>query len=438
MPTSASARALAARMPPPSRDGSDELRAAARSEPLRHLYFPETVGLRRIRCSPSSSSCRRRTEWRLPIIDRDPAVPLSENRSDPPYDGSHNYLSWLTQASRDDLAAQRFVGRLPGRLSPRPRRFCTCMLRHAVLAALECGGARGTLSSTVAPLFGVIDRDPLIANIGDVQHVQRRDYLTIDASRLGLASTPTALSDWTLGASRQPTGAPPSRLRASRRCSRPLRRSSNLPTARLERLFTEHLDLCSYRLDAWITAIYAQRLRSSGRAAKARSSISARSAGSKICGPTASDGCPDRSTRFRRRFATRRAPTLPTTSRMAAIFTRRLWRRPRPRRFCETATSPRRLRAFASVRGRSVIARECVPRWRSLDGVRAGQSIAALLGYQFERGLHEGHPGLELDQFIGLFRDRFPLLSGRLTEMTQGTKRRPRRSTKRRRWPCAR
>ncbi len=55
------------------------------------------------------------------------------------------------------------------------------------------------------------------------------------------------------------------------------------------------------------------------------------------------------------------------------------------------------------------------------DGVRAGQSMAALLGYQFERGLHEGHPGLELDRFIGPFRDRFPLLSGRLTEIAQGT-----------------
>ena len=55
------------------------------------------------------------------------------------------------------------------------------------------------------------------------------------------------------------------------------------------------------------------------------------------------------------------------------------------------------------------------------DGVRAGQSIAALLGYQFERGLHEGHPGVELDRFIAPLRDRFPLLSGRLTELPQNT-----------------
>lgn len=35
---------------------------------------------------------------------------------------------------------------------------------------------------------------------------------------------------------------------------------AELPTARLERLFAEHLDLCSYRLDAWLTGLVYQRL----------------------------------------------------------------------------------------------------------------------------------------------------------------------------------
>ena len=38
------------------------------------------------------------------------------------------------------------------------------------------------------------------------------------------------------------------------------------------------------------------------------------------------------------------------------------------------------------------------------QGVRSGQPIAALLGYQLERGLHEDHPGVELDAFIGAAR----------------------------------
>lgn len=35
-----------------------------------------------------------------------------------------------------------------------------------------------------------------------------------------------------------------------------------------------------------------------------------------------------------------------------------------------------------------------------LDGIRQGQSLGALLGYRLERGLHEGHAGLELDEAI--------------------------------------
>lgn len=39
-----------------------------------------------------------------------------------------------------------------------------------------------------------------------------------------------------------------------------------------------------------------------------------------------------------------------------------------------------------------------------LDGVRQGQSLSSLLGYRFERALHENHPGLVLDRYIPSFR----------------------------------
>ncbi|HSP70931.1 MAG TPA: hypothetical protein VLN26_01100, partial [Gaiellaceae bacterium] len=44
-----------------------------------------------------------------------------------------------------------------------------------------------------------------------------------------------------------------------------------------------------------------------------------------------------------------------------------------------------------------------------LDGVRQGQPLGALLGYRFERGLHEGHPGLQLDRDIAILRALAPL-----------------------------
>src|SRR5439155_25205483 len=40
-----------------------------------------------------------------------------------------------------------------------------------------------------------------------------------------------------------------------------------------------------------------------------------------------------------------------------------------------------------------------------IDGVRTGQPMAALLGYQFERGMHDAG----LDNLIAFFRAEFPL-----------------------------
>jgi len=48
-----------------------------------------------------------------------------------------------------------------------------------------------------------------------------------------------------------------------------------------------------------------------------------------------------------------------------------------------------------------------------VDGMRAGQSLAALLGYQLERGLHDRHD-TEVDEFILDLRKAFPLQSNQL------------------------
>src|SRR4029077_11936660 len=50
-----------------------------------------------------------------------------------------------------------------------------------------------------------------------------------------------------------------------------------------------------------------------------------------------------------------------------------------------------------------------------LDGVRQGQPLGALLGYRFERRLHEAH----LDPFIPFFRDVAPLVARKLPQTAQ-------------------
>src|SRR5262249_9466064 len=52
-----------------------------------------------------------------------------------------------------------------------------------------------------------------------------------------------------------------------------------------------------------------------------------------------------------------------------------------------------------------------------LEGVRNGQELGALLGYQFERGLHDRFAiaGVALEQFILNFRQKYPLVADKIT-----------------------
>src|SRR6185436_20838362 len=52
-----------------------------------------------------------------------------------------------------------------------------------------------------------------------------------------------------------------------------------------------------------------------------------------------------------------------------------------------------------------------------LEGVRNGQQLGALLGYQFERALHDRYviDGQALAQFILAFRARYPLVADKVT-----------------------
>ena len=359
---------------------------------------------------------RETQAWPLPLIDRDPAVPLSETNLVGPYDGTHNYLWWLAMVSREDLATERFVG-ADGNVVPRPTALLYVLLRHALFAAIETGSLE-TVSQFGSRYFSVIERDPLIANIGDEQHILRRDYLSVDASRLGLTRQPTALGDWALSAASLPHGQRPTAVDSIAEAREAITALAGLPTARLERLMAEHLDLCSYRLDGWITALYAQRLslmrnRSDGRglhlgafgfvenlrpAARQRLQAEAlpqalrEGIGSNIFADEASGG-----------FI--HAPSLTQAATAAVLRNGYLSHADpqAPQRFSVNLSSARMRAAQALA-----------------QGIREGQPLGALLGYQLERGLHEGHLGIELDALIGMLRDNFPLVSGRLTELPPG------------------
>jgi hypothetical protein len=355
--------------------------------------------------------------WRAPLVDRDPAVPLSEHDPVGPYDGTHNYLWWLANASREDMTNQHFIG-ADGTTVPAPAALLYALLRHAMLAALEAS----TLASARQfgnRFFDVVDRDPLVANIGDEQHVLRRDYLGIDASRLGLTASPLPLADWALAAARGPAAGRAATVDRVAEVHDAIVALGDVPTARLERLLAEHVDLCSHRLDAWITALYAQRLQRLRVINAARALHLGAFGWLENVRPAAREPLPQDEVPAPLRDTTGppvfedaanggyvHAPSLMQAATAAVLRNGYLSHADsaQPMTFAVNLSS-KRMRAAVAL----------------TQGVRSGQPIAALLGYQLERGLHEGHPGVELDAFIGVLRDRFPLLSGRLSEIAPGT-----------------
>jgi hypothetical protein len=364
---------------------------------------------------------RDRDHWAAPIVDGDPILPLSEEAEISSFAPGRNYLDWLATASRADLTSERFAGP-DGASVARPSALLYTLLRHALMSALE-QDVLGAARQFGRELFDVIDREPLIANVGAAQHVLRRDYLDVDAARLGLATNSKPLADWVL--EDVVTLTPQARGDAVRvaEAREALAHLSRRPTAALERLLAEHVDLCSYRLDAWITALYEGRLArmlERSKAAKADpgyylgafgwvENLEPMPKGSRRevpmdAVPPALRAAADRPLEDRGNGGLIHAPSLGHAATAAVLRNAHLSR---------AASAPGAYAVdISSARAR--MAGELT------EGVRGGQPLAALLGYQLERGLHERHPGLELDAVIYALRDAFPLTAGQLADSPPG------------------
>lgn len=206
----------------------------------------------------------------------------------------------------------------------------------------------------------------------------------------------------------------PDAVRAWREFRDSLSALDEVPTKDLERLFSETLDCCSHRLDAWASSFAAKRLeemKPAGddrhdavlaayawaedlRADKARTFVQ-----DSVEGPveTAPEGA-----------GYIHAPSL-NQARTAAVLRN----------------------AYLSHAGGAQaeamnvnLSSERVRRARGyLDGVRQGQPLGALLGYRFERLLQDRYASGSMEPYVQPFRDAFPLVDGKLTPDDESTTR---------------
>lgn len=159
-----------------------------------------------------------------------------------------------------------------------------------------------------------------------------------------------------------------------------------LSVTELERLVTEAIDLASHRLDAWITSLATYQLRKIRSQQGAANGLYLGGYGwvenlRPRAGLTSSDG-----------FI--HAPSITHANAAAVLRSGYLTHKMQPEGArLQIDLSSRRVRIALSL----------------IDGVRQGQSLGALLGYQIERKLHENH----LDRVIFGLRELAPLVGGK-------------------------
>jgi hypothetical protein len=158
-----------------------------------------------------------------------------------------------------------------------------------------------------------------------------------------------------------------------------------LPPDELERLLTGTLDLCSHRLDAWITSLAARRLAERRQAMPAGLAVGSYGWVTDLRPQSAAPPIPDEHVL---------TPSLDHA--VTAAILRAGYQAHRAAGDGAMAID------LSSTRVRLAL-------WL-LDGVRQGQPLGALLGYRFERGLQErSQPGHLLGPYIAPFRRLAPL-----------------------------
>jgi hypothetical protein len=200
-----------------------------------------------------------------------------------------------------------------------------------------------------------------------------------------------------------------------------LEKLKSVSTAKLERLFTEHIDCCTYRLDAWKAGIMnyqlslmRQNLRDTDGEPKQGIHIGAFGwienvkSENKVLSPVTLED-PELKKYF---IEDQEIPLQKDNTNGGYIMAPSLDHAITAsilRNGYTANQNPDALRVnLSSERVRKALS--------VIEGIRGGQSLGALLGYYFERGLHEGYPGVELDYFIYQLRKAFPLVVNRIKD----------------------
>lgn len=333
-----------------------------------------------------------------------------------------NYIGWLGSSPYAVIKEQIFVNSA-GEAQPIPRPLLYRMLRSSYLQALFDAALKLYIRSGL--ITPEARREVELGNIiqGNFQQtgtVTRWEFLDEDISKvLKQEESGRSIAEFLLSE----RGLSLSQAVNLRETLESIRALTDLSTAQLERAFAEHIDLCSYRLDAWQTGCFNHRLQQQRFPPESEGKFDNRVQGLYLGAfgwvedlhpapemtpadltsiPTSLHDPQQDGMLFEQPgnagFIHGPSPNHAVT---AAILRNAYLMHFDPDQPEKMAVS------LSSERVRIALA--------FLDSVRNGQELGALLGYQFERGLHDRHNDPSLDKYIPLFRQQYPLLAEKIT-----------------------
>ena len=368
-----------------------------------------------------------------PIIDD---RPLSEANAVRPYaaDGMRNYLTWLADtaaASFEDLRLERGFQN-----DQAPDALLYVMLRHALMLEYWDTSLRLFATAEVldAPSLAQARREPDFVHVAATDETSESQFRFLYSKDARVTQDPDLhVADHIRASIGGPRAADLTEQLAA------IRALASLPTARLERCLAEHIDVASHRLDSWLLGLvhyrlaalrYGRQPREPQRPAnEARRGLYLGAFGvlenlrrKDTVAPVFTP--PDNFHRLLSPHAAATGETPPPILRDSSnggyVFAPSI----------NQATTAAVLRAGylanaapgnASPLALNLSSRRVRAAMQLIEGIRNGQPLGALLGYQFQRGLHDGHAPLELDRFIYPLRKAFPLVADQMKSTQSGT-----------------